>query len=59
MAIDIFSIQTLQESINNANRYNTKDYYLPKGNIKHYTVIVKGKNFGRCLIMNTSKVIID
>ena len=59
MAIDIFSIQTLQESINNAKRYNTKDYYLPKGNIKHYTVIVKGKNFGRCLIMNTSKVIID
>ena len=32
MAIDIFSIKTLQESINNAKRYNTKDYYLPKGN---------------------------
>ena len=30
---------------NNAKRYKARRYYLPKGVIKNYNVIINGKNF--------------
>ena len=31
--------------VNNAKRFNAPKYYLPKGIIKNYNVIINGKNF--------------
>ena len=31
--------------VDNAKRYKARRYYLPKGIIKNYNIIVKGKNF--------------
>ena len=49
MNIDIFSNQILLESIDcqdaNAKRFNARKYYLPKGIIKNYNIIVNRKNF--------------
>ena len=54
MNIDFFSNLTLLESIylfnlynqaNNGKRFNARKYYLPKGKIKNYHVIINGKNF--------------
>ena len=30
---------------NNAKRFNDRKYYLPKGTIKNYNVIINGKDF--------------
>ena len=32
-------------NVNNAERFNTRKYYLPKGIIKNYNVIINGKIF--------------
>ena len=50
MSIDIFSNQILFALIylnknNDATRFNARRYYLPKGIIKNYNIIINGKNF--------------
>ena len=54
MNLDIFSNQILLELTifffvytnegNNAKRFNARNYYLPKGIIKNYNVIINWKN---------------
>ena len=58
MSIDIFLNQTLQKCLfsklfvliylnqdDNAKRYKAKKYYVPKGIIRNYNVIIDGTNF--------------
>ena len=53
MSIDIFLNQTLYELTdclywfiqNTSKRYEARRYFLPKGVIKYYNVIIIGKNF--------------
>ena len=50
MNVDIFANQTLCEIVcvnqdENAKKFKARRYYLPKGFIKNYNVIISGKNF--------------
>ena len=45
VGVDRLFILIYTNETNNAKRFNAQKYYLPKGKIKNYNVIINGKNF--------------